>query len=92
MSWLIGKPVLLDLHRAEVGQGRAQPHTVVPGQPVDHVVLGLAPRRLPLDAIRGRDHTRALCSTDARKEMHMERHMTDLAATLGIVSVRSHTR
>ena len=43
MPWLIGKPVLLELHRADVGQRRVQSSPVVPEQPVDDFVLGLAP-------------------------------------------------
>ena len=41
MPWLIGKPVLLELHRADIGQRRVQPSLVVPEQPVDDFVLGL---------------------------------------------------
>lgn len=57
MPWLIGKPVLLELHRADIGQPQRQSSAVVPEQPVDDFILGLAPAFevfpvQPLDLLR----------------------------------------
>ena len=41
MLGLIGKPVLLELHRADIGQRRMQPSPVIPKQPSNGLVLGL---------------------------------------------------
>ncbi|MPM93486.1 hypothetical protein SDC9_140624 [bioreactor metagenome] len=48
MPWLIGKPVLLELNRADVAQRRVQSSAVIPEQPVDDFVLDLAPARKAL--------------------------------------------
>jgi len=45
LPWSIAKPVSLELHRADKGKRRVPSLSVVPEQPVDDFVPGLAPAR-----------------------------------------------
>ena len=48
MLGLIGKPVLLELHPADIGQRRMQPSSVKPKQPSNGLILGRTPSLEPL--------------------------------------------
>ena len=53
MLGLSGKPVVLERHRADVSQLRMQPSAVVPEQPGDRFILGVASgiKALPMQAL-----------------------------------------
>ena len=53
MLGLIDKPVLLELHRADICQRRMQPSPVIPKQPSNGLVLGRTPslERLPIQPL-----------------------------------------
>ena len=74
------KPVLLESHRANIGQRRVQSRSVVPEQPFDGFVLGLAPclEALPMQPLHlQRTEQRLATGVGARSQLRRMRTFSD---------------